>query len=126
MGIPHLISSEEIATVCTKPRNDGDVANEVHEFMKRPCVYILSNKYHTTLYIGVTSNIVQRMVQHKGGLLGGFSARYNLTQLLHFEEYDNMDAAIAREKQLKSWSRKRKDALITANNPEWKDLLTEE
>ena len=65
------------------------------------------------------------MVQHKGGLLGGFSAKYNLTHLLHFEEFGSMDAAIAREKQLKSWSRKRKDALISANNPEWKDLLAE-
>ena len=66
------------------------------------------------------------MTQHKSGSLGGFSARYNLTQLLHIEEFTNMDAAIAREKQLKSWSRKRKDALITANNPDWKDLLAEE
>ena len=65
------------------------------------------------------------MTQHKSGSLGGFSARYNLTQLLHIEEFTNMDAAIAREKQLKSWSRKRKDALITANNPYWKDLLAE-
>ena len=94
--------------------------------MKKPCVYIISNKYHTTLYIGVTSDIMQRMTQHKSGSLGGFSARYNLTQLLHIEEFTNMDAAIAREKQLKSWSRKRKDALITANNPDWKDLLAEE
>ena len=94
--------------------------------MKKPCVYIISNKYHTTLYIGVTSDIMQRMAQHKSGSLGGFSARYNLTQLLHIEEFTNMDAAIAREKQLKSWSRKRKDALITANNPDWKDLLAAE
>ena len=94
--------------------------------MKKPCVYIISNKYHTTLYIGVTSDIMQRMTQHKSGSLGGFSARYNLTQLLHIEEFTNMDAAIAREKQLKSWSRKRKDALITAKNPDWKDLLAEE
>ena len=70
--------------------------------MKKPCVYIISNKYHTTLYIGVTSDIMQRMTQHKSGSLGGFSARYNLTQLLHIEEFTNMDAAIAREKQLKS------------------------
>ena len=94
--------------------------------MKRPCVYIISNKYHTTLYIGVTSDIMQRMAQHRSGTFGGFSARYNLSQLLHFEEFGSMDAAIAREKQLKSWSRKRKDDLISNNNPEWKDLLEEE
>ena len=94
--------------------------------MKKPCVYFLSNKYHTTLYIGVTSDIAQRIAQHKRGALGGFSARYNLTQLLHYEEFGSMDAAIAREKQLKSWSRKRKDELITANNPDWRDLLVDE
>ncbi len=94
--------------------------------MKRPCVYIISNKYHTTLYIGVTSDIMQRMAQHRSGTFRGFSARYNLSQLLHFEEFGSMDAAIAREKQLKSWSRKRKDDLISSNNPEWKDLLEEE
>ena len=89
-------------------------------------MYIISNKYHTTLYIGVTSDIMQRMAQHRSGTFGGFSARYNLSQLLHFEEFGSMDAAIAREKQLKSWSRKRKDDLISSNNPEWKDLLEEE
>jgi putative endonuclease len=65
------------------------------------------------------------MLQHINHSFGGFSARYNLTQLLYFEEFGNMMAAIAREKQLKSWSRKRKDALISANNPEWKDLFAE-
>ena len=91
--------------------------------MKKPCVYIISNKYHTTLYIGVTSDITQRMLQHINHTFGGFSAKYNLTQLLYIEEFGNMMAAIAREKQLKSWSRKRKDALISANNPEWRDLF---
>ena len=66
------------------------------------------------------------MLQHKSGAFGGFSARYNLSELLHFEEFGSMDAAIAREKQLKSWSRKRKNDLITTNNPEWEDLLVEE
>ena len=93
--------------------------------MKKPCVYIISNKYHTTLYIGVTSDITQRMMQHINHSFGGFSARYNLTQLLHFEEYGSMMAAIVREKQLKSWSRKRKNELISTNNPEWKNLFAE-
>ena len=65
------------------------------------------------------------MIQHINHTFGGFSARYNLTQLLHVEEFGNMKDAIAREKQLKSWSRKRKDELITANNPEWRDLFVE-
>lgn len=94
--------------------------------MQKPCVYIISNSSHTTLYIGVTSDIEQRMVQHRNREFGGFSARYNLTQLLYFEELGSMTEAITREKQLKSWSRKRKDLLISSNNPFWKDLLAEE
>ena len=94
--------------------------------MKKPCVYIISNSSHTTLYIGVTSDIEQRMVQHRNREFGGFSARYNLTQQLYFEELGSMTEAITREKQLKSWSRKRTDLLISSNNPFWKDLLAEE
>ena len=94
--------------------------------MKKPCVYIISNSLHTTLYVGVTSDIEQRMIQHRNRQFGGFSARYNLTQLLHFEEFGSMAEAIAREKQIKSWSRRRKDGLISSSNPFWKDLLVEE
>ena len=93
--------------------------------MKKHCVYIISNHSHSTIYVGVTSDITQRMVQHRNHHFGGFSARYNLTQLLHFEEFGSMAEAIAREKQIKSWSRKRKDGLISSNNPSWKDLLEE-
>lgn len=93
--------------------------------MKKPCAYIISNQSHSTIYVGVTSDIVQRMAQHRNRQFGGFSARYNLTQLLHFEEFGSMAEAIAREKQIKSWSRKRKDDLISSNNPSWKDLLDE-
>ena len=93
--------------------------------MKKPCVYIISNQSHSTLYTGVTSDIEQRIEQHRNHTFGGFSARYNLTQLLYFEEYGTMAEAIAREKQIKSWSRKRKDDLISVGNPSWKDLLPE-
>ena len=93
--------------------------------MKKPCVYIISNHSHSTIYVGVTSDIVQRMTQHRNHQFGGFSARYNLTHLLHFEEFGSMTEAIAREKQIKSWSRKRKDDLISSYNPSWKDLLEE-
>lgn len=93
--------------------------------MKKPCVYIISNQSHSTIYVGVTSDITQRMVQHRNHQFGGFSARYNLTKLLHFEELGSMAEAIAREKQIKSWSRKRKDDLISSNNPAWRDLLEE-
>ena len=94
--------------------------------MEKPCVYIISNPLHTTLYTGVTSNLTQRMIQHRNHSFGGFSAKYNLTQLMHFEEFGSMEQAIAREKQIKSWSRKRKDDLIIAHNPMWKDLFQEE
>jgi len=72
--------------------------------MKKPCVYIISNQSHSTIYVGVTSDIAQRMVQHRNHQFGGFSARYNLTQLLHFEEFGSMAEAIAREKQIKSYA----------------------
>ena len=70
--------------------------------MKKPCVYIISNQSHSTLYVGVTSDIELRMTEHRNHQFGGFSAKYNLTQLLHFEEFGSMTEAIAREKQIKS------------------------
>ena len=94
--------------------------------MEKPCIYIISNTLRTTLYTGVTSNLTQRMLQHRNHSFGGFSARYNLTQLVHFEELGTMSQAIAREKQIKSWSRKRKEELISTHNPMWKDLFQEE
>ena len=66
------------------------------------------------------------MHQHRNHSFGGFSARYNLTQLVHFEEFGTMEQAIAREKQIKSWSRKRKVDLISTHNPMWVDLLQQE
>ena len=65
------------------------------------------------------------MMQHRNHSFGGFSARYNLVELVYFEEFGSMMEAIAREKQLKSWSRKRKDTLITNANPLWKDLFSD-
>ena len=93
--------------------------------MKKPCVYIISNQSHSTIYVGVTSDIEQRMTQHRNHQFGGFSAKYNLTQLLYFEECGSMVEAIAREMQIKSWSRKKKDELISDSNPSWRDLFEE-
>ena len=93
--------------------------------MKKPCVYIISNQSHSTIYVGVTSDIEQRMTQHRNHQFGGFSAKYNLTQLLYFEEFGSMVEAIAREMQIKSWSRKKKDELISDSNPSWRDLFEE-
>ncbi|MFC1521431.1 GIY-YIG nuclease family protein [Elusimicrobiota bacterium] len=85
-------------------------------------VYVLSNKGNTTLYIGVTNNLERRMWEHKNGEAEGFSKKYPLTKLLHYEETVNIDAAITREKQLKNWHRNWKVNLIKAKNPDFKDL----
>lgn len=88
-------------------------------------IYILANKNHTTLYIGVTNFLPRRMYEHiKTPSPGSFTKRYNLTYLVYAEAHATIVEAIAREKQLKRWSRSKKDALIKASNPELHDLLT--
>lgn len=92
--------------------------------MPRGYVYILANKNHTTLYVGVTSELFNRMVKHREKRFPkSFSARYNVNKLLWYEEFDSMASAIAREKQLKAGSRKKKIMLINKLNREWKDLF---
>jgi putative endonuclease len=85
-------------------------------------VYIITNPTHTVLYIGVTSNIHARIEQHKEGAVEGFTKKYNCKKLIYTEETDYIHAALAREKQLKGWTRKKKENLITSLNPEWKEL----
>ena len=84
-------------------------------------VYILSS-FSGTLYIGITSNLEKRMVEHKEGLIPGFTKQYSVHRLVHVESYDEVHRAIAREKQLKGWRREKKVALIEQKNPSWKDL----
>ena len=86
------------------------------------CVYIITNKANTVLYIGVTSNIFERILQHKGKVFDGFSSKYECNKLVYFEEYQWIQDAIAREKQLKAGSRKNKINIIVSNNPSWSDL----
>ena len=90
--------------------------------MKQPAVYIMANKRNGALYTGVTSDLSRRVYQHREGLLVGFTKRYGCKLLVWYEMYDRMDEAIAREKQIKAGSRKRKLALIEATNPTWRDL----
>ncbi len=90
--------------------------------MFRPAIYIMTNKKNGTLYVGVTSNLPKRIDEHKSGLGGQFTSRYQLHTLVYAEHADTMEIAIAREKQLKSGSRKKKIALIEASNPTWQDL----
>lgn len=93
--------------------------------MKQPCVYILTSKRNGTLYVGVTSNLVQRVWQHQQGVIDGFSARYGVKRLVWYELHDSMEAAILREKQIKAGSRARKVALVEERNPRWFDLYDE-
>lgn len=86
-------------------------------------VYILSNKLHTVLYIGVTKDLVRRMYEHRHELYqGSFTAKYHVHELVYFEETSSIREAIEREKQLKTWNRKRKNQLIERVNPTWDDL----
>ncbi len=90
--------------------------------MKQPCVYLLASKRNGTLYVGVTSNLVQRVWQHKQGLVEGFTKRYRVHTLVWYEVHATMQSAIAREKTLKKWERAWKVALIEQSNPDWRDL----
>jgi putative endonuclease len=90
--------------------------------MKLPAVYIIKNKLNTTLYVGVSVNLPQRIYQHKNKLIDGFSKKYNLYKLVYFEIHQNMINAITREKTLKKWKREWKNKLIARDNPNWLDL----
>ncbi len=88
-------------------------------------VYIITNYNKSTLYIGVTNDLIRRMYEHRNGLVKGFSKKYRLKYLLYFEETGDVKAAILREKQLKKWNRVWKEELINEFNPKWKDLSKE-
>jgi putative endonuclease len=92
---------------------------------KQPAVYILASKRNGTLYTGVTSNLVQRIWQHRNNQMPSFSQRYHVHQLVYFELHQSMEQAITREKQIKKWNRKWKLRLIQERNPEWIDLWEE-
>jgi len=93
--------------------------------LKQPSVYILASKKNGTLYIGVTSNLVKRIWQHKNHIVSGFSEQHEVTLLVYFEQFDDMYAAITREKVLKKWNRAWKIRLIEKTNPNWLDLYNE-
>ena len=89
---------------------------------KQPYVYILASKKNGTLYIGVTSNLIQRIWQHKNNQVEGFTKKYNVHTLVYYEQYEMMESAITREKQMKKWKRDWKIKLIEKDNPQWEDL----
>ena len=87
-------------------------------------IYIMASRRNGTLYIGVTSNLVQRVWQHKQGLVEGFTRKYGVKMLVYFEPHETAESAITREKQLKKWERAWKIKLIEQSNPEWRDLYS--
>jgi putative endonuclease len=89
---------------------------------KQPCVYILANGTRGTLYIGVTSDVVKRVWEHRSDFVEGFSKRYGVHMLVWFEMHATMESAITREKALKNWKRAWKLELIETTNPDWRDL----
>ncbi|MDY6908435.1 MAG: GIY-YIG nuclease family protein [Thermodesulfobacteriota bacterium] len=89
---------------------------------KQPAVYILASKRNGTLYIGVTSDLVTRIWEHKNDMVEGFTKRYMIHKLVWYELHGSMESAINREKQLKEWKRKWKLELIESSNPNWEDL----
>jgi putative endonuclease len=89
------------------------------------CVYLMTNVHNTVIYCGVTNNLARRVYEHKNGLGGIFTKKYNVNKLVYYEVGDNVNAALAREKQIKGGSRKKKIDLVNSVNPEWKDLFDE-
>lgn len=89
---------------------------------QRYYVYILTNVLQSVLYIGVTNDIARRLHEHKTHAVPGFTDRYNVTKLVYVEEYPQVEDAIRREKQLKKWSRAKKEALINAENAAWEEI----
>lgn len=103
----------------------GSIYNYSHSWMKSFFVYILASKRNGTLYIGVTSNLVKRINEHKSDTVAGFTSKYKVHDLVHFEAAETAESAIIREKQLKAWKRDWKIKLIEEDNPEWRDLYRE-
>jgi predicted GIY-YIG superfamily endonuclease len=93
--------------------------------MKQPAVYIMANKRNGTLYTGVTSGLINRVYEHKDGVVQGFTSKYGCKMLVYYEIHPDMFSAITREKQIKAGTRKMKLELIESMNPDWKDLYDE-
>jgi len=88
-------------------------------------IYLITNKHDTVIYTGVTNDLRKRVYEHREGLVDGFTKKYNVKKLVYYEIADDIESAIAREKQIKAGSRKKKIALIKSMNPAFKDLYTE-
>lgn len=105
-------------------RDDRESCESIIRLMHRRqyYVYILASRPHGAIYIGVTSSLAQRISEHQSGQIEGHAKRYNIQQLVYYEVFDRMDAAIAYEKKLKRWRRTWKNTLVEKDNPDWNDL----
>ncbi len=90
--------------------------------MKQPCVYLLANRRNGTLYVGVTSDLIKRIWEHRNHVVAGFTQKYGVDKLVWYEPHGSMESAIQREKAIKEWKRAWKMNLIEKTNPEWVDL----
>ncbi len=104
------------------PREGGDPLCKEGLLKAKGFIYIVTNKTHGTLYIGVTNNLVRRIWEHKHKMIEGFTSTHNIHRLVYFELFDDIETAIAREKAMKKWNRNWKIKRIAAMNPEWNDL----
>ncbi len=93
-------------------------------YQKKFYVYILTKKRNSTFYVGVTSDLIKRISEHKANINCDFTTKYNIKMLVYFEQHDDAENAILREKQLKKWNRTWKMRLIEEKNPDWKDLYS--
>jgi len=93
--------------------------------MRQYYVYILASKKNGTLYIGVTNNLLKRVYEHKNDLMGGFTQKYHIHNLVYYEVYSDIIDAITREKRIKKWKRQWKIELIEKSNPQWMDLYSD-
>jgi len=93
--------------------------------MKLPCVYIVASRRNGTLYVGVTSDLLKRVWQHKNDLAEGFTKQYGVHMLVWYESHETLESAIKREKNIKKWNRKWKLDLVERSNPKWKDLFND-
>jgi putative endonuclease len=91
----------------------------------QPTVYLLASRKYGTLYTGVTSNLMQRLYQHRDEVIRGFTSQHNIKMLVWFEQHGTMETAILREKRIKKWNRQWKIDLIEAENPDWRDLAVD-
>ena len=88
-------------------------------------VYIMTNRHHSVLYVGVTNDLLRRVYEHKSKTIDGFTSRYNINKLVYFETTNDIRDAITREKQIKGWVRQRKNELVSTVNPQWTELTLE-